>query len=99
MGEFPYECPECGGAVEYTDRPISEPSFADQLREWCQMIKANSAHPEYTKELLNRSANLIDFIDRECSLCAPYETLADRVQKLIHKVKEITNENSQWIRK
>ena len=64
---------------------IDKLSFPDQLRSWCKAADTFDAHPSYTKELLNKAANLIDMIDRECSLCAPYKTLPDRVQKLIHQ--------------
>jgi len=51
---------------------------------WVDMVRADAAHPEYTIQLLNEAADMIDLIDRECSLCKPYRTLPDRVQGLIH---------------
>lgn len=29
--------------------------------------------------------DMIDMIDRECSLCLPHRTLPDRAQRLIHR--------------
>ena len=63
---------------------ICSPDLPDRLRVCVDMGKADAAHPAYTIELLNEAANLIDMIDRECSLCKPYRTLPDRVQGLIH---------------
>ena len=64
---------------------VCSPDLSDRLRVWVNMVKADAAHPAYTIELLNEAADLIDLIDRECSLCKPYRTLPDRVQGLIHE--------------
>lgn len=63
---------------------VCSPDLSDRLRTWVDMVRADAAHPEYTIQLMNEAADMIDLIDRECSLCKPYRTLPDRVQGLIH---------------
>ena len=63
---------------------VCSPDLSDRLRTWVDMVQGDAADPAYTIELLNEAADMIDLIDRECSLCKPYRTLPDRVQGLIH---------------
>ena len=63
---------------------VCSPDLPDRLRTWVDMVRADAAHPAYTIQLLTEAADMIDLIDRECSLCKPYRTLPDRVQGLIH---------------
>ena len=67
---------------------VCSPDLSDRLRTWVDMVRADAAHPDYTIQLLNEAADMIDLIDRECSLCKPYRTLPDRVQGLIHHGSE-----------
>jgi len=83
-------CLDCAGPVDGCQPPDEDntnsqiesdnlPYLSDRLRTWINMEKADAAHPAYTIQLMEEAADMIDMIDRECSLCKSYHTLPDRV--------------------
>jgi hypothetical protein len=66
--------------------------LSDRLRTWVDMVRADAAHPAYTIQLLNEAADIIDLIDRECSLCKPYRTLPAHAGAVTTSLKPVVGQ-------